>query len=273
METTLIISADSKNNRLNLKKVWQFRSLLFSFTKRDIQVLYAQTKLGIVWSFIQAITAGFIIFFFFGHLIKVPIPNNIPYIIYAYPGMMAWYYFAKIISLSGTSLVEAQQIIKKVYFPKLILPISKSLVGLIDFIVWFIVYIGILLIYRHPLSIFVVLLPIAIVLNIITGLSIAIWLSALTVKYRDFHHIIPYLIGYGIFVTPVFFPSAMIPQQYHFLIFLNPMAGSIAFMRWCLLDSEFSLLSYSLGIIPVVVLFISGLYYFRKVEGKMADLL
>jgi len=257
---------------LNLIKVWQYRYLLTSFTFRDIKVQYAQTRFGILWSFVQASTAGLIIFFFFGWLFQVVIPESIPYIVFAYPGMMAWYYFSTIISQAGTSLQQSQHIIKKVYFPKLILPLSKSMVGLIEFAVWFIFYIAILLFYQYPLSYKTVFLPFGILLNMITGLSVAIWLSALTFRFRDFYHIIPYLIGFGIFITPVFFPSAMLPPGYSFLVYVNPMAGVIAFIRWCLLDTALDI-KYLYGIIPMILLFISGLYYFRRVENLMADVI
>lgn len=271
MAATQIISANSKKNRLNLKKVWQYRALLFTFTKRDIKVQYAQTRLGILWSFIQAVTAAVIIHVFFGMLLKIDIPGA-PYIVYAFPGMMAWYFFSFIVSSSGTSLMQSQHIIKKIYFPKLILPIYKSFTGLIEFLIWFILYLFLLLYFRHPLSPKVLLLPFGIFLNMIVGLSIGIWLSALTVRYRDAFHIIPYLIGFGVFVTPVFYESAMVPAAFHFLIYLNPMAGVIAFYRWCLLDMDISVY-YLLGIIPAVLIFIFGLFYFRKVEGTMADLI
>ena len=158
------------------------------------------------------------------------------------------------------------------YFPKLILPLYKALVGLIEFLLWFVLFLFMLLYYAHPISINVLFLPFCILLNMITGLSVAIWLSALTARYRDILLIIPFLVGFGIFVTPVFYETAMIPQAYHFLLYFNPMAGVIAFYRWCLLDINMSVY-YLIGIIPVILLFISGLYYFRRVEGKMADVI
>lgn len=244
---------------------------MIAFAGRDIRTQYAQTKLGIVWSFIQAITAALIINLFFGLLINMQIPG-IPYIIYAFPGMMAWYYFSYIVSNSGTSLTQSQHIIKKIYFPKLILPLYKTIVGLVEFLIWFVLYIIILIIFQQPFSFMFLLLPVGIFMNIITGLSIAIWLSALTVRYRDVFHIIPYLVGFGIFITPVFYGTTMIPSNYSFLIYLNPMAGVIAYYRWCLLDMDFSLY-YLLGLIPTFLLFFSGLFYFRKVEGIMADVI
>jgi len=271
LETKIISAPTSSRRKLNLKKLWQFRALIIAFAARDLRAQYAQTKLGIVWSFIQAITAALIINLFFGILIKMQIPG-IPYLIYAFPGMMAWYYFSFIVNSAGTSLVQSQHIIKKVYFPKLILPIYKTIVGLAEFIIWFVLLLMLHVYYSHPVSINIVFLPLCILLNIITGLSLAIWLSALTVRYRDVFHIIPYIVAFGIFVTPVFYESAMIPQQYHYLIYFNPMAGVIAFYRWCILDMGISI-NYLLGIIPVIILFISGLYYFRRVEGIMTDVI
>lgn len=232
---------------------------------------YSQTKFGILWSFIQATTAALVTHYFFGILLGIKIPD-VPYIVYAFPGMMAWYFFSHIVNNSGTSLIQSQEIIKKIYFPKLILPLYKTFVSLVEFLIWFVIFIAIVTIAEYPVSWKFLLLPAGILLNIICGLSIGIWLSALTIRYRDATHIIPYLIGFGVFITPVFFETAMIPQGYHFLIYLNPMAGVIAFYRYCLLDEGISL-NYVLGIIPVVLLFVSGLYYFRRVEGIIADVI
>jgi len=268
---TVIENTQNKPISLQLKKIWEHRALLWVFAMRDVKVQYTQTRLGIVWSFIQAITAAFIINLFFGVLMQVE-TQGVPYILFAFPGLMAWYYFSFIISNAGQSLVHAQQIIKKVYFPKLILPLSKSIVGLVDFLIWFILLLILFAFYAYPLKLNIILIPFCVLLNMIAGLSIAIWLSALTVKYRDVFHIIPYVIGFGIFVTPVFFEAAMIPAGLDYLIYFNPMAGVIAFYRWCLFDTFISI-KYLLGIVPVVILFITGIFYFRKVESIMTDLI
>ncbi len=254
-----------------LKKMWQYRNLIQVFTVRDIKIQYAQTKIGIAWSLIQATTAAIIINLFFGNLLNVTIPN-IPYIIFAFPGLMGWYFFSYIVTNSGTSLIQSQHLIKKIYFPKLILPIYKTWVGLFDFMIWLFLYMILLIIYRQQLSINIIFFPFAILLNIITGLSVAIWLSALTVRHRDVLHIIPYLIGFGIFVTPVFFSTTMLPENLKFLIYINPMAGVIAFYRWCILDINFSA-NYIFGFLPVLILFILGLKYFRRIEGTIPDLI
>jgi lipopolysaccharide transport system permease protein len=271
LNNQLIIRPSKGIPKFNPKLLWKHRNIISAFALRDIKAQYAQTKLGILWSFIQAATAAFIINLFFSRLMHMEVENT-QYILYAFPGMIGWYFFSYIVNSAGTSLVNAQHIIKKVYFPKIVLPIYKSLVGLVEFTIWFIMYIGMLLYFSAPISVNILLLPIVLLANIITGLSVAIWLSALTVRYRDVFHIIPYIIGFGVFVTPVFYETAMIPEQYHFLIYFNPMAGVIALYRWCFLDFSISYM-YVLGAIPMIVLLITGLFYFKKVESIMADLI
>lgn len=273
MDSNKIIIENNGNNwvRLELKKIWNYRSLIKLFTLRDIKLQYIQTKFGMIWSFVQAITAAFVINLFFGILLKFE-TGGVPYLIYAFPGLMAWYYFSFILNNSGNALVSSQHIIKKVYFPKLVLPFYRAMVGLFDVLVWLIVFFCICVLYGYPLSWKLLLLPLPIFLNIITGLSIAIWLSALTIRYRDAFLIIPFLAAFGIFVTPVFFPHTMIPEQYHSLIFMNPMAGVIELYRFCLSGVLLDV-RYLYGFIPVVILLVAGLFYFRKVENTIADLI
>lgn len=269
-ETRIITSSITNRRKLHLKKLWSYRSIIVAFVRRDIRAHYAQTRLGIVWSVVQALTAAAIIQVFFGVLLQVTIPG-IPYILYAFPGMMAWYFFSYIVNNSGTSLLQSQHLIKKVYFPKLVLPLYKSLVGLVELLVWMLVFAVLLLFFSYPIGLRLLLIPLCVLLNMIAGLSIAIWLSALTVRYRDMSHIIPYLVGFGIFVTPVFFATTMIPNAYQFLVYFNPMAGVIELYRWSILGTGFST-AYLWGLIPCILLLVSGLFYFRRVESTMADL-
>lgn len=270
MKPKTIIENNQKQSLFTqLKRVWDYRQMLWVLTKRDIKVQYSQTYLGILWSFLQAAVAAVIVYLFFGFLMKVE-TTPYPYLIFAFPGMIAWYYFSNINAFAGSSLLQSQHIIKKVYFPKLILPISKSLVGMFDLSVWFSIYLLICLYYGHPLSIKILLFPVAVFFNMLAGLSIAIWLSAITVKRRDALMIIPYLIGFGIFVTPVFYPSTMVPEQYHFFIYFNPMAGVVAFYRWIFMDYALNI-QYLFGFIPILLLLGFGLHFFKKIESVMAD--
>lgn len=253
-----------------LRSLWLYRSLIRSFALRDIKVKYAQTYLGTIWSILQAITGVGIVTFFFGYIIKIN-TGDIPYFLYVFPGMAAWYFFSFLVGYAGNSLQYSQHLIQKVYFPKLVIPLAQTLVGLADFCIWLATCLFFLIIFRHPISLNLFFLPVYILLNLITGLSVAIWLSALTVRYRDLQIIIPFIIGFGIFVTPVFFPEVMIPNQYSYLLFLNPMAGVIAGLRWSILGTDAPSVYYLLGFIPVIILFASGLYYFSRVEDELVD--
>ncbi len=271
MDKVRVIEPYDKHNYNVFKILWKHKDLISAFAKRDILNHYAQTRLGLLWVFIQAVVAAIIIKIFFTDILNVTIPG-IKFILYAYPGMMAWYFFNNIINNSGTSLLSSQHIITKIYFPKIILPIYKVFAGLIDFLIWLIVYILMLVIYNQPLSINMLFLPIIILLNIITGLSVSILLSAITVRYRDAIHIIPYLIGFGVFATPIFFSEEMVPQTLLFIFYLNPMAGVIMLYRWCLLEISVSYY-YIFGILPVIILTIIGIKYFKKIESTMADII
>lgn len=185
------------DNRTNiweyLKRVWDYRRLIKSFTYRDIRIKYAQTYFGILWSVIQAFVGVGIITFFFGYLIKID-TAGVPYFLYAFPGMAAWYFFSYIVGFSGNALVNSQYLIQKVYFPKLILPLSQALVGFVDYFIWILVCLVCVLFSGTTVTFNLFFLPVFMILNLITGLSVAIWLCALTVRFRDLQIIIPYII-------------------------------------------------------------------------------
>jgi len=254
-----------------LKRVLQYKSLIGSLAKRDIRAQYAQTLLGILWSALQPL-AGLLVFtIFFDKLIQVEIPNKVPYPLFAFSGMISWYYFTFLIAHGGTALINSQSLIKKVYFPKLILPISKVVVGLLELGISMIL-LAIMMLYlgRMP-SPQIIFLPLFIILNIITGLAVAIWLSALTVRYRDFQHLIPYLINFGIWLTPVFYPSTLFPPDMKYLIYLNPMAGVIEGFRWTLLGGEAPSIYYIFSFTFTIFVLGTGLFYFRRIEKSIAD--
>ena len=251
------------------KKVYAFRSLILTLALRDIKVQYAQTFLGILWSAIQPMT-GLLIFYFFFYLV-FNVDTGIPFHLFAFSGMVCWYYFTFIIGHAGTSLLGAQDLIKKIYFPKLVLPLSKVFVGFVEFSISFVILVIMMMVAGYYPSIKILLLPVLIILIVITGLSVAIWLSALTIRYRDFHHIIPYIVNFGIWFAPVFYPTTIISDRFHYLIYVNPMAGLIEGFRWMLFDLPAPSPNYLLSLATVFVLFVSGLWYFKNVERKVSD--
>jgi lipopolysaccharide transport system permease protein len=256
----------------DLREIWKFRELFYFLTKRDIKVRYKQTVLGGLWAIIQPFFTMIVFTLFFGRLAKVP-SDGIPYPLFVYAGLLPWTYFANALSASGNSLVGSANLVTKVYFPRLIIPASASLAGLLDFFIAMLV-LGVLMIYYQFLPGYGILLfPALVALTFLCSVGVGLWLSALNVQYRDIRYAIPFLIQIWMFVSPVIYPVSMVNEKYHWLLALNPMGGVINAYRASLLGHkpiEWHLLSISAAII--LILFISGMYYFRRMEKTFADI-
>ena len=226
--------------------------------------------LGLLWTIIQPLIALAIFSFFFGYLLKME-GMNMPYPLYALIGMLSWILFSQIMTGAGTSLIESQHLMNRLYFPRLILLLSKSMVAFTEFGFSMALVIVVLLVMGRIPGWPILLAPFFILFNIVTGLAVAIWLSALTVRYRDIHHLIPFLVNFGIWFTPVFYPSSLIPANYQFLLYINPLAAVMAGLRWSIAGGSVPEMAYLFSIIPVALLLISGLFYFRKIENSIAD--
>jgi lipopolysaccharide transport system permease protein len=267
----VVVDAGNKGISLNLKELAAYKNLLFTLALRDIKVRYAQTFLGLVWAAIQPLSTLLIFTLVFSKVARVD-TGSIPYPVFAIVGMSAWTYFSFVMSQAGTSIIGAQNMISKIYFPRLIIPFSKALVGLIDFGISFSFIIILMVMYQVPPSPNVVWLPVFILFALIAGLTIGIWLSALTVRYRDFQHIVPFLVQIGLYATPVAYPASLVPEQYRVVYFLNPMAGVVEGFRWSLVGGEIPGTMTLASLLLLLVLFVAGLFYFRKVERVMADI-
>lgn len=256
---------------LDFKEIWKYRELLYFLTKRDIKVRYKQTVLGGLWAIIQPLFSMLVFTLFFGKLAKVP-SDGIPYPIFVYAGLLPWTYFANALSASGNSLVGSQNLVTKVYFPRLIIPASASLAGLLDFFIAMLV-LGVLMIYYQFLpGMGIVIFPALVGLTFLCAVGVGLWLSALNVAYRDIRYAIPFLIQIWMFVSPVIYPVSMVNEKYQWLLALNPMGGVIKAYRASLLGHQaidWFLLSVSTAII--IFLFLSGIYYFRNMEKTFAD--
>lgn len=269
-DSSEMVIAGTVSFREYLHKTWQHKSLIRTFVVREIKGKYAQTYLGILWSIIQAIVGLGVITLFFGYLMKVD-TGTVPYPVFAFPGMIAWYLFSFIIGYSGSSLIQSRHLIQKLTFPKIILPIAYALVGLVDFILWTLFLFFLMIVLKQPIYLNILALPVFVLLNLFAGLSISIWLSSLTIRFRDLLIIIPYIIGFGIFITPVFFPVTLVPDSFSWVLYLNPMAGIIEGFRWCFLDTRPPSFGYLTGLLPVLILFFTGIDHFRRVESRIAD--
>ena len=256
---------------IDFKEIWKYRELLYFLTKRDIKVRYKQTVLGGLWAIIQPVFTMIVFTFFFGRLAKIP-SDGIPYPIFVYAGLLPWTYFANALSASGNSLVGSQNLITKVYFPRLIIPTSASLAGLLDFFIAMLV-LGVLMIYYQFLpGISILLFPFLVGLTFLCSVGVGLWLSALNVEYRDIRYAIPFLIQIWMFVSPVIYPVSMVQEKYQWLMALNPMGGVINAYRASLLGHQ-SIDWTLLGISTVIIisLFLSGMCYFRRMEKTFAD--
>lgn len=256
---------------IGLRELWEYRELLYFLIWRDIKVRYKQTALGAAWAVIQPFFMMVVFSLFFGKLAGVP-SDGIPYPVFAFCGLLPWQLFAHALTESSNSLVGNQNLITKVYFPRLVVPIAAVLGGVVDFAIAFLILLVMMFYFGIVPGWAIVTLPLFIVLAITTALAVGLWLSALNVKYRDVRYTMNFLVQFWLFATPVAYPSSLIPEQWRWAYGLNPMAGVVEGFRWALLgktDPPGALLAVSIAV--VVFLLIGGLYYFRKMEQEFAD--
>jgi|SRR5690606_264068 lipopolysaccharide transport system permease protein len=274
-EPRVIVDASRRGFSLNLKELLEYRDLFLILAYRDFRVRYAQTFLGLTWAFLQPAATLLIFTVVFGRAVKVD-TGGVPYPVFAITGMAAWTYFSFVLNQSGNSILGAQEMVKKIYFPRLVIPLSKAVVGFVDFLIAFAILFVLMVVYRVMPSGNLVFLPVFILLTVVSALAAGIWLSALTIRYRDFQHVVPFLVQFGLYATPIAYPSETIidnlPRWGTVLYYLNPMAGVVEGFRWSVLGgsppNEFAYLSFGV----MALLFISALIYFKRVERVMADI-
>jgi lipopolysaccharide transport system permease protein len=265
----LIIEANKKQSAFEyLNKVWQFRNLIFSFAKRNVKGKFAQTRLGILILLIQAIILTFVFSFFISRFIHFTLPY--PYLLFATTGMMAWYIFSYIANFSGISIIQNQKIVTRVYFPRIILPLSLGFSVFIDIAGWLIVILSLFIYFGIFPGINCWGVLIFLIINIITGLSIGLWIALLSIKNRDITLLAPIIVGVGFFFTPVFYPVRVLPESLSHFLFFNPLAGVVEGLRWSLFNSPFDI-RYLLGFCIVAILFMSAIFIFARKDGNIGD--
>ena len=268
---TLKISPPKKWTSINTHELWNYRELLYTFIWRDVKVRYKQTVLGFLWVIIQPLFMMVIFTFFFGNLAGIP-SDNVPYPLFVLAALLPWALFSEGITRSTLSMVSNAAIMTKVYFPRLIMPLSGVISPLVDFIMSMSVLVVMMVYYGYVPTLMVVFLPIFIVLAMATSFSVGIWASALNVKYRDFQYTIPFLIQIWLFASPVVYPSSLLPESLQFLYNLNPMVAVIEGFRWVLLGTEAPGSGTFISVGLVIALLISGLFYFRRMEQYYSDI-
>lgn len=256
---------------LDLRHLWEYRELLYFLVWRDVKVRYKQTVLGAAWAVIQPFFTMVVFSIVFGKLAKIP-SDGVPYPIFAYCALLPWQLFAQALVGSGGSLVANQQFITKVYLPRLVIPLSAVVAGLVDFGVAFLMLLALMVYYGTAVTAAVITLPAFLALALATALAVGLWLSVLNLRYRDFRYTIPFLTQFWLFATPVAYPASLVPEPWRLLFGLNPMTGVVEGFRWALLGTSTGpgpMLAVSVGV--VLVLMVGGLYYFRRMEKTFAD--
>ncbi|MBG0770483.1 MAG: ABC transporter permease, partial [Anaerolineaceae bacterium] len=253
-------------------ELWRYRELIYFLTWRDIKVRYKQAVLGIAWAVLQPLMTMVIFTVIFGTLLKTP-SQGIPYPLFSLTALMPWQLFASALQRSSTSLVGNANLLTKIYFPRLAIPMASIFAALVDFLISFVVLIGVMVYYRYMPGWNALWVPLLVLLALLTALAVGLWLSALNVQYRDIQQIVPFLIQVWMYASPIVYPIETIPEGiWRWLYSLNPMVGVIQGFRWALLGGTPPDLTLVISVVMVLILLVSGLYYFRRMEKTFADI-
>ena len=259
---------------LDLREIWQYWELLYFLVWREVKVRYKQTVIGASWAIIQPLMTMVIFTIVFGRFAKIP-SDGLPYPVFAYTALLPWNFFSQALTRSGASLVVNANMVTKVYFPRLVIPLAASMVPIVDFLISFLVLIGMMIWYGIiPSWGGLLVLPFFMVLTILIALAVSLWLSPLNVRYRDVEHIIPFLSQFWMYASPVVYPVSLVPEKWQFLYSLNPMVGVIEGFRWVLLGKESpNFMAIVVSTSVVLILLSGGIIFFKKMEGTFADVI
>ncbi len=259
---------------INFHELWKYRDLLSLLIWRDISARYRQSIVGYSWALIKPVMSMIIFTAIFSYFAKISAGDGIPYPVFAFAGLLPWLYFSTALSASTGSIVGGSALLQKVYFPRLILPISAVVVGLVDFAIQLVVLFALMLFFKMPPPPQIVLFPVFAFLAMLTALSVGLWLTALNVKYRDVSMAVPFLIQIWMYCCPIIYPVSMVPERFRTFYALNPMVGVIEGFRWSILGiSDPNWVMMGISFTVVLVLLFSGMFYFRKVETTFADII
>jgi lipopolysaccharide transport system permease protein len=257
------------------RDLWKYRELFYFLAWRDILVRYKQTVIGIAWALIRPFLTMVVFTIVFSNLAKLPAPDGVPYQILVFAGMLPWQFFSGALSECSNSLINNANLLSKVYFPRLIVPTSAVIVSFVDFMISGIILLGLMTWYNFIPDWRILMLPIFVAIAFAASMGVGLWLAALNVQYRDFRYVVPFLVQFGLYISPVGFSTSVVPPQWQLLYALNPMVGVIDGFRWAILrgQSEIYLPGFVLSTGLVFLLLTTGIWYFRKVERTFADVI
>lgn len=272
MTLNRIIIEPGRSEKNYWSDLWSFRELFYILSWRDIKVRYKQTALGVSWSIIRPLLTTLIFTVVFNFVAKLKPPGNIPYPILVMAAMLPWQFFSSALTEASNSLIGNTNLISKVYFPRLIIPVSSIMTSLVDFAITFVILLAMMVYYQFVPDIKIFLLPIFIIMSFFASLGIGLYITALNVKYRDFRYIIPFVVQIGMYVSPVGYSSSRVPEQWRLLYSLNPMVAVIDGFRWCILGEEqLYIPGLFLSLATIISFLFLGIWYFRKTEKSFAD--
>ena len=270
--TTVYIKPSKGLAALNLLDLWVYRELVFFMVWRDVKVKYKQTLLGMAWAVVQPVMTMLVFTFVFDRVANLP-TDGIPYEVFSFTALLPWGLFVTALNQGSRSLVAHNNMVTKIYFPRLILPMASVLAGLVDFVIAFVILTGLMMYFQvTPAWQYLWTLPLFLLLALVTALGVALWLSAINVKYRDVNHALPFLTQFWLFATPVAYSFSAIPSNWQIFLSLNPMTGVVNGFRWALLGTGSGPdVTFWISVIISILIFISGLFYFRSMEKTFAD--
>ena len=273
-EPTLIIEA-GRTERQYWRDLWRYRELFYFLAWRDILVRYKQTAIGVAWALIRPFLTMVVFTIVFGKIANLPSEGTAPYPILVFSAMLPWQFFSNSLSECSNSLITNANLVSKVYFPRLVVPTSAVVVSFVDFMISGSILLALMAWYNFVPSWRIITLPFFIVIAFAASMGTGLWLASLNVQYRDFRYIVPFIVQFGLYISPVGFSSQIVPQQWRLLYSLNPMVGVIDGFRWAILgnDSNLYLPGFFLSLMLVIALFVSGIWFFRKMERSFADVI
>jgi lipopolysaccharide transport system permease protein len=271
----LVVFEAGRTERHYWLDLWRYRELFRVLAWRDLSVRYKQTVVGVLWALIRPVLTVLVFTIIFGQIAQLPTDGSAPYALMVFAGILPWTFFSNALSEASSSLINSANLITKVYFPRLIVPTATVVVALVDFLISFCMFLLLMAWYRFMPDWRILVLPAFILLAFCASVGPGLWITALNVKYRDFRYIIPFIVQFGTYVSPVGFSSSVVPEQWRLVYSLNPMVGVIDGFRWCLLDGQSELYVPGLAISTCVTLFFLwlGIHQFRRMEKSFADLI
>jgi lipopolysaccharide transport system permease protein len=274
MSTEQKIIEAGKTEKQYLKDLWSYRELFIFLAWRDFLVRYRQTAFGVLWAILRPFLTMVVFSVIFGKIASLP-SNGVPYPILVYSAMLPWYFFAQAFQDSSNSLVAGQNMMAKIYFPRIIMPVSAVIVALVDFAISFLILIGLMIYFQYPPQWTIIFLPFFLMIAFVAAMGAGIFVAALNVKYRDFRYIVPFIIQIGLYISPVGFSSLVIPEKWRIFYSLNPLVGVIEGFRWSILGgiNTLNLSSLVFSVLVTSALIVIGVYYFRRTERKFVDII